>query len=216
MLSFSKARRGCFGYLAIRGGFDGAVVLGSRSTYVAGRLGGHFGRALRRDDVLDVLEGGGRSGLVADAEMLEWPLRRESVRFLRGPQPEYFAEGAYRAFTSDPYTVSPRSNRMAHRLTGPALEIEPVPPRLEHRALHPQQLRVRPRGKALCHEPPPVGACLPGTRAPQQTSKRSYVPSKRAPTTIKVQLFRRVRNTERSKKGMNRRPLSVDLAGHSP
>ena len=127
VLSFSKARRGCFGYLAIRGGFDGAVVLGSRSTYVAGRLGGHFGRALRRDDVLDVLEGGGRSGLVADAEMLEWPLRRESVRFLRGPQPEYFAEGAYRAFTSDPYTVSPRSNRMAHRLTGPGLEIEPIP-----------------------------------------------------------------------------------------
>jgi antagonist of KipI len=127
VLTFSKARRGCFGYLAIRGGFDGTVVLGSRSTYVAGRLGGHFGRALRTDDVLDALDDGAGSGLVAGEELLAWPLQHDSLRFVRGPQPEYFTAAAYRAFTGDPHTVSPRSNRVAHRLTGPALELQPVP-----------------------------------------------------------------------------------------
>jgi antagonist of KipI len=127
VLTFSKARRGCFGYVAVRGGFDGTFVLGSRSTYLAGRLGGHFGRALKRDDVLDVLEGGGAEGLVPGEYELEWPLRHESLRFVRGPQPEYFTDAAYRAFSRDPFTVSPRSNRMAHRLTGPALELVPIP-----------------------------------------------------------------------------------------
>jgi biotin-dependent carboxylase-like uncharacterized protein len=127
VITFSKARAGCFGYLAILGGFDGTVVLGSRSTYVAGRLGGHFGRALRRDDALDALQGGAPSRLTAGDGLLGWPLQHQSLRFVRGPQPEYFTAAAYRAFTRDPYTVSPRSNRMAHRLTGPALQLEPIP-----------------------------------------------------------------------------------------
>ena len=127
VLTFSKARRGCFGYLAVRGGFDGAVALGSRSTYVAGRLGGHFGRALTKDDALDALDGGEGPGWAAGEELLGWPLRHEPLRFVRGPQPEYFTDAAYRAFTHDPHTVSPRSNRVAHRLTGPALELEPIP-----------------------------------------------------------------------------------------
>jgi biotin-dependent carboxylase-like uncharacterized protein len=126
VMTFSKARRGCFGYVAVRGGFDGTVVLGSRSTYLAGRLGGHYGRALRRDDVLEVLEGRGE-GFVAGEDQLEWPLRHESLCFVRGPQPEYFTDAAYRAFSRDPHTVSPRSNRVAHRLTGPALKLVPIP-----------------------------------------------------------------------------------------
>ena len=44
-----------------------------------------------------------------------------------------------------------------------------------------------------------------------ETVNRSRRPSKREPTTINIQLFRRVRNAGRSRKGMNRRPLSVDL-----
>ncbi|MHB8688773.1 MAG: 5-oxoprolinase subunit C family protein [Candidatus Dormibacteraceae bacterium] len=127
VLTFSKARRGCFGYLAIRGGFDGTVALGSRSTYVAGRLGGHFGRALRKGDVLEVLDARGTGRFVATEELLEWPLRREPLRFVRGPQEEYFSDSAYRVLSRDPFTVTPRSNRVAHRLTGPALEIEAIP-----------------------------------------------------------------------------------------
>jgi biotin-dependent carboxylase-like uncharacterized protein len=127
ILSFAKARRGCFGYLAVRGGFEGTMVLGSRSTYVAGRLGGHFGRALHAGDVLGSLPAGDGEGMVAEADELEWPLSAAALRFVRGPQPEYFTAAAYRAFTGAALTVSPRSNRMAHRLVSPALELAPIP-----------------------------------------------------------------------------------------
>ncbi len=127
IVAFAKARRGCFGYLAVRGGFAGTFALGSRSTYGAGRLGGHFGRALRRDDLLDAFPAGGGSRFTAPDELLEWPVDREPLRFVRGPQSEYFSPEAYRAFTNGPHTVSPRSNRMAHRLISPALDLEPIP-----------------------------------------------------------------------------------------
>ena len=127
VISFGKARRGCFGYLAVRGGFAGAQVLGSRSTYVAGRLGGHFGRALHGRDRLASLAVSSVDSWTADDELLSWPLQHERLRFVRGPQPEYFTEAAYRTFVSEPYTVSPRSNRMAYRLTGPALEVVSTP-----------------------------------------------------------------------------------------
>src|SRR5207247_390550 len=45
----------------------------------------------------------------------------------------------------------------------------------------------------------------------RETVNRSRRPSKRELTTINIQLFHRVRNAGRSRKGMNRRPLSVDL-----
>src|SRR5205809_2307848 len=112
VITFGKARRGCFGYLAVRGGFAGAQVLGSRSTYVAGRLGGHFGRALQRGDRLESLAALNVDSWRPRDELLSWPLQHERLRFVRGPQPEYFGAAAYRTFVSEPHTLSPRSNRM--------------------------------------------------------------------------------------------------------
>src|SRR6185312_6730151 len=43
---------GARAYLCVRGGFDVAVYLGSRSTFTLGQFGGHGGRALRAGDVL--------------------------------------------------------------------------------------------------------------------------------------------------------------------
>src|SRR5207244_10709986 len=48
------AVRGCRGYLAVAGGFDVPMVLGSRATYVRAALGGVDGHAVRRGDVLPV------------------------------------------------------------------------------------------------------------------------------------------------------------------
>jgi len=52
VLDFGDSIAGCRAYLAIQGGFDVPVVMGSRSTYVSARIGGLDGRALRRGDVL--------------------------------------------------------------------------------------------------------------------------------------------------------------------
>jgi antagonist of KipI len=52
VLRFPGGGRGMRGYLAVPGGFDVPLVLGSRSTYLAARLGGLDGRALETGDVL--------------------------------------------------------------------------------------------------------------------------------------------------------------------
>src|SRR5258708_26875044 len=52
VLSFDFLKSGARAYLAISGGIDVPVVLGSRSTYPLGALGGYKGRSLQAKDEL--------------------------------------------------------------------------------------------------------------------------------------------------------------------
>ena len=52
MLSFGFLKTGARAYIAVAGGIDVPVVLGSRSTYPLGALGGFEGRALKAGDEL--------------------------------------------------------------------------------------------------------------------------------------------------------------------
>jgi biotin-dependent carboxylase-like uncharacterized protein len=54
VLSFGFLKSGARAYIAVAGGIDVPVVLGSRSTYALGALGGHEGRALKAGDTLNV------------------------------------------------------------------------------------------------------------------------------------------------------------------
>src|SRR5262245_43580961 len=54
VLGFQMASAGCRAYLAVAGGIDVPLVLGSRATYLRGRLGGLGGRALQKGDALPV------------------------------------------------------------------------------------------------------------------------------------------------------------------
>ena len=60
---------GCRAYLAVEGGFDVPLYLGSRSTFTLGNVGGHAGRALRLGDVLAI----GEASQVAGASGQEIP-----------------------------------------------------------------------------------------------------------------------------------------------
>lgn len=51
-LSFAGARSGCRGIIAFGGGIQVPPLMGSRSTYTRGRMGGLEGRALQRGDTL--------------------------------------------------------------------------------------------------------------------------------------------------------------------
>ena len=69
-LRFPGSGRGMRGYLAVPGGLDVPPVLGSRSTYLAARLGGIDGRALEPGDVLRALAQAGD-----EIGMRVWPDR---------------------------------------------------------------------------------------------------------------------------------------------
>jgi len=114
-----SARHGVRLYVALSGGIDVPRVLGSRATYLRGRLGGLEGRALRRGDILRLAPHTGprRPRRLAAAEVPALEAEPE-IRVVLGPQAERFTKDGLHAFLSSPYAMLPQSDRMGARLHG--------------------------------------------------------------------------------------------------
>ncbi|WP_328597389.1 5-oxoprolinase subunit C family protein [Heliobacterium mobile] len=124
ILAFGTPRSGCRSYLAVSGGWAVEPVLGSRSTYLRGQLGGFQGRALKEGDQLQFHPGKridqlGTRQLCPDA--IPVYSRQVTVRAILGPQEDFFAKDAIETFFSKTYRVSALSDRMGYRLEGPRL-----------------------------------------------------------------------------------------------
>jgi biotin-dependent carboxylase-like uncharacterized protein len=123
-LGFHMASAGCRAYLAVGGGIDVPPALGSRATYLRGRLGGLGGRALQKGDTLAVgvaSPGAAREGrAVPPALQPAYPAERE-CRVILGPQDDRFTPEGVRAFLEGHYEVTPQADRMGYRLRGPAI-----------------------------------------------------------------------------------------------
>jgi len=121
MLSIQTVKNGCRGYLAVTGGIAVPEVMGSRSTYVGGKLGGYRGRPVRKGDIIQ----NGPGNLMPAQRHLPLPMipqyaRNISLRVLLGPQHDRFEKGLITFFKSE-YLVSPKADRMGLRLTGPPI-----------------------------------------------------------------------------------------------
>ena len=122
MVRIGVARQGVRIYVAFSGGIDVPCVLGSRATYLRGRLGGLEGRALRRGDTLRLAPhvGPRRPRRLAAAEIP--PLESEpEIRVVVGPQADRFTREGLEAFLASPYVMLPQSDRMGARLSGPRI-----------------------------------------------------------------------------------------------
>lgn len=105
-------------YLAVRGGVDVAPVLGSRSTDTLSGLGPP---PLRTGDRLPVGREAAEEPVVDVAPVgppPAWPV----LRVVAGPRRDWLAAPAWTALTAEEWTVSPDSDRVGLRLTGPRLE----------------------------------------------------------------------------------------------
>jgi biotin-dependent carboxylase-like uncharacterized protein len=115
---------GRFLYVAVRGGIDTPLVLGSRATNTTAAFGGLDGRRLRRGDVLPIGTVSSHSGWSFD-EYVRFAPRRgyddDIVRIVRGPQHQLFDDSSWMTLLDNTYTVSAASDRMGYRLDGPAL-----------------------------------------------------------------------------------------------
>lgn len=119
VLSFDHLRRGARAYLAVSGGIDVPVVLGSRSTYPLGALGGYEGRPLKVGDEVPV---GAPSTLVRERTVPD-QLRRgteppTSLRVLPGLYRHRITEEAADRFFSDTWKVAPEADRIGYRFRG--------------------------------------------------------------------------------------------------
>lgn len=102
-------------YLAVRGGIDAPVVLGSRSTDTLSGLGP---APVRAGDQLGVGvqplgEVSGTAAVIGD--------QAAQPQVIRGPRDDWFAPDALAALIATAWTVRPESNRIGVRLDGPAL-----------------------------------------------------------------------------------------------
>lgn len=117
-VSVGPAVRGVRSYLAVAGGLAVEPVLGSRSTDT---LAGVGPPVLRDGDELPIGSPETPPSAV-DVDAVRRPGRPVVLRIETGPRADWFAEGAVRALTAAPYTVSVDSNRIALRLAGTELE----------------------------------------------------------------------------------------------
>jgi len=124
-LSIGQATRGLRCYLSVAGGIEVPQVLGSRSTYLPGRLGGMEGRALQAGDLLpagsqprplETIE-----GRTIRPELIPAFSREVTLRVILGPQDQLFTPEGIAMFLNEPYTVTPQADRMGYRLSGPAI-----------------------------------------------------------------------------------------------
>lgn len=122
-LDLSAPFYGAFGYLAVAGGFDVPVVLGSRSTYLRAALGGFQGRTLRKGDVLEAAPQppASRPGRFLSQDQLPNYAQAVTVRVMPGPHAEYFGAHLLDVLCRTAYLVAAQSDRMGYRLHGLAL-----------------------------------------------------------------------------------------------
>ncbi|MFA6961650.1 MAG: 5-oxoprolinase subunit PxpB [Opitutaceae bacterium] len=126
VVSLAELTRGARAYVAVAGGLEIARVLGGAGTMLRAGVGGWHGRALQEGDRL-----GARPGVLETAG--NWSASAEfnaatgtdvTVRFLRGPQWEWFAAASRRTFLGKLFKITAKSDRMGLRLSGAELRLE--------------------------------------------------------------------------------------------
>ncbi|MEJ7651305.1 MAG: biotin-dependent carboxyltransferase family protein [Nakamurella sp.] len=123
-LSFGKIKGGTKYWIAVRGGIDVPEALGSRSTYVIGSIGGVGGRPLQLGDVLPI----GTPTLVVPQQVsLDERFRpvfskEQEVRVVVGLYDHLLSEEGLRRLTEEEWTLTPTSDRMGLRYSGPGVE----------------------------------------------------------------------------------------------
>jgi len=120
-LSFDFLKQGARGYIAIAGGIDVPLVLGSRSTYALGALGGFKGRKLDAGDELPI---GKASVSVKEGRIVAKDLRGlpaaipTELRVMPGLYWHRITETAGAGFFGDTWKVAPEADRIGYRFKG--------------------------------------------------------------------------------------------------
>jgi len=126
-LKFQYSRGSGFrAYLAIRGGIDVPIFLGSKSTCVYGKYGGYKGRALQPGDILSTEPFDPDSikeyeGLKVPGSLIPRFENIWEVRMIPGPtaSPEYITDEGMKATYNTNFKIDRNSDRSGYRLVTP-------------------------------------------------------------------------------------------------
>ncbi|MBZ9687142.1 biotin-dependent carboxyltransferase family protein [Clostridium estertheticum] len=121
VLSFGTVKSGCRSYISITNGIDVPEVMGSKSTYVKGKVGGFEGRILKAGDEIRIRSSEGSnfdSRVKLPTEFIPSYNKDNMVRVVMGPQDDYFTAEGINTFFNCPYEVTNEADRMGYRLSG--------------------------------------------------------------------------------------------------
>ena len=113
-LSFDFVKNGARVYLAVAGGFDVPLVMGSRSTYTLCGIGGLDGRQLQENDILKI-------GARIDDSFIPQFSNQHEIRVVLGLCSYRLTEESKERFFSIDWTVSTEANRVGYRFRGERL-----------------------------------------------------------------------------------------------
>ena len=123
VLSFDFLRSGARAYLAVSGGFDVPVALGSRSTYALGALGGLGGRALAAGDELPIGDADGVApGRSVPAALRSTHPKHRETRVMMGLYDHRLTDEGRRTFLESEWRLTTVSDRTGFRYRGAELE----------------------------------------------------------------------------------------------
>ena len=152
---FGRPQAGCRGWLAISGGIDVPIVLGSRSTDLRAQFGGFEGRALRDGDVLPLRPRPGSAtpatGISSWTAPHDWvsPAKRDPIlRFVPGCDWNRFNASTLQHLTNEAFTVSSDSDRMGARFEDAELKRTDEGDLISE-AVAPGTIQVPPSGKPI-------------------------------------------------------------------
>lgn len=122
-LSFSRAESGMRTYLAVAGGFDLPLAMGSMSTNLKCKLGGFQGRKLQKGDEIPLRQSVNIAFVGKRKYKNEVKYGKAiTLHAVLGPQDDYFTEKGIETFFKESYTVTDKSDRMGIRLDGEKIE----------------------------------------------------------------------------------------------
>lgn len=128
ILEFGLPSTGSRCYIAVCGGISVPKVMGSRSTYARGKVGGLGGRRLVAGDRIPAFIPPGEAHTRVGSGRFVPPHLRPTcagellVRAVPGPQDDYFTERGLETFFGEAYRVTEQADRMGLRLKGPQLQ----------------------------------------------------------------------------------------------
>lgn len=130
VIDMGEALTGWRGYLCVAGGIDVPAVLGSKSTYTMGALGGFRGRPLRRGDIIQVGPAAAPMASIhgrrVKKEILPSQEAASVLRVVLGPQDDYVADESIETFFTTTYRVQAKANRVGYRFEGPKFKFKEI------------------------------------------------------------------------------------------
>jgi biotin-dependent carboxylase-like uncharacterized protein len=119
IVKFGYLKAGARIYIAVGGGIDVPLLLGSRSTYLVGAMGGFVGRALQTDDrVMLGASAAHEAGAQVPEAMRRLPGNPAQLRVLTGLYWHRLSASSGRQFFADEWTVGTEADRMGYRFWG--------------------------------------------------------------------------------------------------